>query len=710
MKFLITACIGIFIIINIIFLTVLFYPVPDALRSLTSYDTIKIYDRNNELLYEILDEETGRASFIPFEEIPQHLRDAFISIEDKNFYEHSGIDLRAILRAVWQNVSSGEIVSGGSTITQQVVRNVIGVGKKRTFTQKIKESILALKISKLLSKDEVFEVYMNSIYFGGLAYGIESASWQYFNKSAENLDLAELAFLAGLPQAPNRYYPFSNFDAAKRRQTEVLKAMLDDNKITQEDYKSATDEKIQLHRQKVAKKAPHFVDFVLQSLHEMSADMPKKIVTTLDLGMQERTETILQSDLTFLAKYNIENAAAVILDAKTGDIFTMIGSADYDNTSIQGEVNVTTSLRQPGSSIKPLVYAAAIEKGWKADTIITDEPIQFETEEGLPYSPKNYDLSYRGDVTLAEALAQSLNVPAVKTLNYVGIPSFLQVAKSFGITTFTESPEHYGLSLALGSAEVKLLELANAYSTFPNGGKRAQIRYLESDEPVSELDVIEPSTAQLISAILSNNNLRMPSFGEENPLKFTFPVAAKTGTTRNFRDNWTIGFTDDYVVGVWVGNARGEFMEGVSGISGAAPIFYKIMNMLHETTGTVLTVGQDVKLNVQTGNANPTNPESGQSIAHLQDDGQSDVQSAQQPTDQFRIITPFANDLYLFDQNKPAGYQKIKLEASEAAKWYVDDKSVGEGQSVLWELVRGLHQIKAVSENNEERKVDINVR
>jgi penicillin-binding protein 1C len=697
MKLFLKIIIVIFVLSNICFLTLFFYPVPKALEALKPNDTIKIYDRNDELLYEVLNEDTGRQSFISLAEIPQTIKDAFLSIEDKNFYEHSGVDFSAILRAVWQNVSSGEIVSGGSTITQQVVRNVIGAGKKRTLLQKINESILALKISKFLDKDQVFEVYLNSIYFGGLAYGVESASWQYFDKSAANLDLAESAFLAGLPQAPNSYYPFKYFDAAKKRQEEVLSVMLDNKKISETDFKQAKDEELHLKQDQFAKKAPHFVDYVLQSLRENGSEPDKKIVTTLDLGMQNRAENILQSDLTFLTKYNIENAALVILDAKNGDILTMIGSADYDNTSIQGAVNVATSLRQPGSSIKPLIYAEAIEKGWKPDTIITDEPIQFSTPEGLPYSPKNYDMTYHGDVTLGEALAQSINIPAVKTLDFVGIASFLNKAPSFGITTLNLDPDHYGLSLALGSGEVELLELTNAYSTFANGGKRVSTRFIKSDETPSSVTVINPTTAQDISAILSSNDLRMPAFGEENSLKFSFPVAAKTGTTRSFHDNWTIGYTDDYVVGVWVGNSRGELMQGVSGISGAAPIFNKIMNMLHETTGTVLTVKSDIRIGEQ---QNPENPEGGQSIARLQD--LSD--------DKFHIITPFANDLYLFDPTKPTGFQKIKLQASESAEWFVDDMSIGEGEFVLWELKRGAHQIKAVSGDNEERVVGINVR
>jgi len=691
--------IALFILTNLFFIGLFFYPTPNILQSLKPNDTVKIYDSENQLLFEAYNTKTGRQSFIKFEKIPKNIKNAFISIEDKRFYEHSGVDFSAILRAIWQNISAGEIVSGGSTITQQVIRNVVGTNKKRTIPQKIKESILALKVSKFFDKDEIFEIYLNSIYFGGLSYGVEAASYSYFNKSVINLDLAESAFLAGLPQAPNRYYPFKYFNKAKKRQKEVLLAMLKNKKISQSEYDQAIKEKIILNKtSRWTKKAPHFVDYVLKYYQEGKIDLPNKIVTTLNYGMQQKVENIIKSDLTFLTQYNIENAAVVILDAKKGNILTMIGSADYNNKKIDGEVNVATSLRQPGSSIKPLVYALALEKGWKANTIITDAPVSFTTSDGSSYSPKNFDLIYHGNVTLAEALAQSLNIPAVKALDFIGIKSFLQKTNNFGITTLTKSADHYGLSLALGSGEVKLLELANAYSVFANGGRRAEIRFTEGEQMFIRLQdsIITPSTAKTISAILSSNKLRTPAFGEENPLKFSFPVAAKTGTTRNFRDNWTIGYTDDYVVGVWVGNSSGDTMEGVSGITGAGPIFHKIMNMLNEMTGTKLTVGQGVDLQL-TGRRDSR-------IAPSVND------SLHQPTiNTFRIISPFANDIFLFDPNKPKGYQKINLQASKKAKWYVDGQFIGEGKTVLWPIKKGKHQIKAVY-NQKERMVGIEVR
>lgn len=664
----------------------LFYPLPKVLMELRPQETVKVYDRNGLLLSEILSTAKGRQTFVPLSEIPKPLQDAFLSAEDQRYYDHSGLDFTSILRAVWQNISAGEVVSGGSTITQQLVRNLIGTDRPRSFAQKLKESALALRLSRIHSKDEVFELYLNSIYFGGLAYGVEAASWQYFGKSAHNLDLAESAFLAGLPQAPNRFYPFKHFEAAKQRQETVLGAMLKNEAITDSEFNQAKDEEVALRPAKTEKKAPHFVDFVIQSSHEDPTLSNSKIETTLDLGLQEKVEQILQNQITFLRERNIENAAAVVLDARTGDILAMVGSADYQNSTIQGAVNVATSLRQPGSALKPLVYVAAFEKGWKPDTIIVDEPMSYETPDGLPYSPKNFDLQFRGPVSAAQALAQSLNVPAVKTLDFVGVSSFMRLARDFGITTFGEDAAHYGLSLALGSGEVTLLELANAYSVFANRGNHCPIRFIKTTERSDCSLVARPNSVAAISAILSDNNLRMPEFGEENPLNFGYPVAAKTGTSRNFRDNWTMGYTDDTVVGVWVGNASGEIMEGATGITGAAPIFSKIVNLLHERSGTKLTLDKEIRI--------PSIVEGSIRDSSLQG---------------FRIVTPFANDQFLFDPAKPIEVQKVQLKASAEAQWFVDNELVGVGTEVLWTLKRGEHRIRATFEG-ETREVGIRVK
>ena len=690
-KDLIKFIIALFILINGFIAVIMFYPLPKALQSLTAQETLKVIDRNGTLLYEVLDDAKGRQTYIALNQIPKNLINAFLAAEDKNFYEHSGIDFVATLRAIWQNVTGGRVISGASTITQQLVRNVTGINTRRSVWQKLKESVFALRVSKLYDKDKILELYLNSVYFGGLAYGVEAASQQYFSKSAQNLDLAESSLLAGLPQSPNRYYPLKNFENAKIRQGVVLAAMQKNGFITNEELTQAKDEKIELRPTKQTKRAPHFVDFVLNESKENSLlTTHHSLRTTLDLGLQEKIENILANHLTFLSKYNIQNAATVILDVKTGEILAMVGSIDYWNSTIDGAVNVTTSLRQPGSSIKPLVYAAALEKGWTADTLINDEPIKFDTPEGLPYAPKNYDMEYRGSVTIAEALGQSLNIPAVKTLDFVGIQNFIKIAEDFGITSFTEDAAHYGLSLALGAGEVKLLELTSAFTTLANNGKHCLIQYIKKD-PKLEIEnwklkicpqIIQPQTTQVISSILSDNNLRLPAFGEENPLNFDFPVAAKTGTTRNFRDNWTIGYTDDYAVGVWVGNSSGEFMEGVSGISGAAPIFNKIIMMLHESTGTQLSVDR-----LSTGD---------RSVIDRSSIG-------------FHIITPFSNDQYLYDPEKLAESQKIELKASAPAEWFVDDKKIGDGEWILWQLALGKHRINA-KQGSDIREVAIEVK
>jgi len=698
LKFILT----LFLLANLALGFVLLMPLPKVLTELRPQETVKIFDRNGTLIDEEIKDAQGRQTFVSIAEIPSNLKNAFLAAEDQRFYEHSGVDFSAILRAVWQNVSAGEVVSGGSTITQQLVRNLIGVNQTRSFAQKIKESVFALRLSRIHDKDQVFELYLNSIYFGGLAYGVEAASFQYFGKSVQNLDLAESAFLAGLPQAPNRYYPFKHFETAKQRQETILTAMLKADLITQAEFDESNEEQIKLKPSKTEKKAPHFSDFVLQ---EDRGNSSTKITTALDLGLQGRVENLLESQITFLRSKNVENAAAVVLDAKNGDLLAMVGGVDYFDSTIQGAVNLTTSLRQPGSALKPLVYAAAFEKGWTPETVIIDEPIKYDTPEGLPYSPQNFDLGFRGPVTAAQALAQSLNVPAVKTLDYVGLPTFLKFARDFGITSFTEDASHYGLSLALGSGEVSLLELTSAFGTFANHGKHCAIRYLYIDEKPDCSLALNPKTANLVSAILSNNDLRMPEFGEENPLNFDYPVAAKTGTSRNFRDNWTVGYTDDYVVGVWVGNARGELMQGATGITGAAPIFSKIVNMLHERSGTRLTV--DTPVSIRTTLGSFTNTVGSNNYSSLQGNG-SQGGGGSNPQG-FRIISPFANDLFLFDPSKPAESQKVQLKASENAQWFVDDQSIGEGETVLWQIQRGEHTIRAVN-GDLKKEVKIKVR
>lgn len=672
--------IGILTLLTGGFLILLLYPVPENLEQLNLNKSQKITDRHGTILYEVIHPQSGKQSPVQFEKIPKSLINAFIATEDQRFYEHSGIDLKAILRAIWQNAQAGKVVSGGSTITQQAVRNFIGINQKRTLTQKAKESILAIKISLLHSKEKILESYLNTIYFGNLTYGVEAASKQYFNKSAHRLGLAESSFLAGIPQAPNRYNPFKNFEGVKKRQLHVLNAMLKEGYIDESQYEAAKSTPIKLIRNQTLKKAPHFVDFILEKTSEKS----EIISTTLDLGLQEKIEELIYSDLTFLKHLNINNAATILIHNPSGEIRAMVGSIDYFNKEIDGEVNVATSLRQPGSSIKPLVYALSFEKSWNPNTIIIDEPIQFKTANGQPYTPRNFDLKYRGEVTLSEALAQSLNIPAVKALDHIGIRYFLNKIKSFGINTLNSEPEHYGLSLALGSGEVKLIELTHAYSIFANNGTLKKLKWIKNTEDQST-QVLNPQSAEWIKQILSDNFLRSPAFGEENQLNLDFKIAAKTGTTRNFKDNWTLGFTDEYTLGIWVGNNDGSPLQGVSGISGAGSLFNRIMNMLHQETGTQLTLQKKFEI---------------QPIKQ---------KSVMETMESFRIITPFPDDHFLYNPQKPNDQQKIKLEASNKAKWFINNIFYQEGKSVLWELKKGKHHIRAESLEGEKEEVWVKV-
>ncbi len=525
------------------------------------------------MLYEVRGQDSGSFKFVPLAQMPSSLVQAVIAIEDRDFYAHGGISLKAITRAAWQNITSGEIISGGSTLTQQAVRNRLHP-TRRTFLYKIKEAFLALKLEQALSKEEILESYLNTSYFGHQAYGIAAAAKIYFGKSPQELSLAESAMLAGVLQSPSSLDPFVNMKRAKERQKRVLDAMREVHPEIA--YDEALQEPITLTKNRIAIRAPHFVMHV-QERSPASFEQAGHLRTTLDLDLQADIEAIVRRKLEELKDKNVTSSAVVVLDAKTGDVLSMVGSADYFDTEHDGAVNVALSSRQPGSTIKPFTYALALMRGETAATTIADVETQFFTEEGNPYTPRNYDYGEHGLVRYREALANSYNIAAVKVAEKVGVPALLSFLKSAGIGTFTQAPDHYGLALTLGDAEVTLLDLTAAYGMFARGGVTLVPRMMAADPVQAGTRVLDAKVAWLISDILSDNQARLPEFGEDGPLSFGVPVAAKTGTTRNSRDNWTIGYSADVVVGVWVGNADNSPMRGTSGVTGAGPIFHDVM-------------------------------------------------------------------------------------------------------------------------------------
>ncbi len=623
------------VVVGIILATAGFYyywqiakdlPDPSDLRSRVSqFETTRILDRNGNLLYEILDPTAGRRTYVPLEEISPYLVAATLATEDKDFYSHPGFDPMAIVRAFWQNLTSRETISGASTITQQLTRTMFLSPEERaqrSYLRKLREAILAAEITRRYTKDEILEIYLNENYYGNLAYGVEAAAQTYFGVSARNLNLAQAAFLAGLPQLPSVYDVYTNREVTLERQQTVLLLMYQTSleqgciRVSNNPQPLCIEageaaaaarelENYEFKPPAVQMRYPHWVNYV-RSLLEAQFD-PQTIYrsgftvyTTLDPGLQDIAQQVVREQVAALADKHVTNGALVAIRPSTGEILAMVGSADFDNADIDGQVNMAVAPRQPGSSIKPLTYVAAFEKGWTPATLIWDVRSEFPpsgdpNDPRPPYVPVNYDGRYHGPVTARTALASSYNIPAVKTLQFVGVyddpntpeaDGLVSMAQRLGITTLTR-PD-YGLSLTLGGGDVTLLELSGAYAVFANGGRRiplVAITRIEDyrgnvvfryEQPQGE-QVLRPEHAFLISSILSDNQARTPAFGANSLLNLPFQVAVKTGTTNDFRDNWTIGYTPDVVVGVWVGNADYTPMEGTSGLTGAAPIWNSFM-------------------------------------------------------------------------------------------------------------------------------------
>jgi len=590
-------------------------PHPSELYQYTTAPSTKIYDRHGTLLYEITDPHQGLHTPLTLAEIPQSCIQATIATEDASFYRNPGVDAWAIIRALYINIKGGEVLSGGSTITQQLARNLLLSPEERieiSMTRKLREAILAWRLAQTYSKDEILTLYLNETYYGNLAYGMEAASRTYFGKDAAELDLAECTLLAGLPQSPASYNPLENIEAAKARQDVVLDLMVKHQYITPEEADSTRTEKVGFAAIPFPIEAPHFVMYIRGELErryglEAIYRQGLQVYTTLDLNMQNTAQRIARYHLAELAKHedglpsrNIRNAAVVVMDPDTGEVLTMLGSPDYFDPKIDGAVNATTATRQPGSSIKPITYAAAFDPniaatyGYEPLTLVSmmvDVRTAFVTKEGQPYVPENYDRTWRGPVLMRQSLASSYNLIAVKVLNYVGLDAMIDLARSMGITTFDN--KEFGLALTLGGGEVRLLELTAAYGAFANGGHKLEpVTITRITDHTGALiyespknlnpgpQVLDARTAYLITDILSDDYARRSTFGVGSPLHLSRPAAAKTGTTQDWRDNWTVGYTPDLVVGVWAGNADNEPMRHISGVTGAAPIWHDVMEEL----------------------------------------------------------------------------------------------------------------------------------
>ncbi len=570
--------------------------------------SIRITDRYGRLLYEVIREDEGRHTVIPLEEIPQACLQATIATEDANFYANPGVDARAIARALWRNLQGGDVISGGSTITQQVARNLLLDPRERaerTLTRKLREAILAYRLTRRYSKDEILALYLNQTYYGNLAYGIDAAARAYFGKSARELGLAECALLAGLPQAPAQYDPLTDPQAARDRQATVLGLMVEHGVLTADRAEMAQRQPLAFAAERYQIEAPHFVMGVYEHLEQIVPPETLyagglEVRTTLDLDWQRAAERIARRQLALLntpqpgdPPHRATDAAVVALDPHTGQVLVMLGSPDYFDESISGAINLALAPRQPGSTMKPLTYAAAfnpsLPEPMTAATMLLDVHTSFVTREGYAYAPINFDRSEHGPVLAREALASSYNIPAVIVLDAIGVPQLLDLAGQLGISTFHD-PSRYDLSITLGGGEVRLLELTAAYAAFANGGRRVEpILILEIVGPDGTIlyeqtsglgeQVIDARVAWLISDILSDNLARAPTYTTHSILQIGRPAAVKTGTTTDYRDNWTVGYTPNLAVGVWVGNANNDPMVNISGVSGAGPIWHHFMRV-----------------------------------------------------------------------------------------------------------------------------------
>lgn len=543
----------------------------------------KIYDRTGQVMLYNFHDDIKRTP-IPFEDISDNIKKAVISIEDKDFYNHYGISPRAIARVFWIALTSGgEFSQGGSTINQQIIKNSI-LSREKTITRKVKELLLAVKLDSELSKDEILNIYLNDSPFGGNIYGVEEASRLYFNKSAKDVNLAEAAYLAAIPNSPTYYWPYGGHrDKLEDRKNLILKLMWQQNKITDQEYEDAKSSYIEFKDPKnVSGKAYHFVfmvrDYIRENYGEEAMSEGLTITTTLDWPLQEKAEQIIKEKaLENQKRFDASNIGFVAIDPKTGQVLSLVGSRDYFDTEIDGKFNIALAKRQPGSSFKPFIYTKAFEQGLTPETVIYDVPTQFSVNcdaYGKPlyagmtdkdcYMPVNYDGNFKGAVNIRSALQLSLNVPAVKTLYLTGMDNVAQFAQDVGIGSYADT-SNLGLSMALGGGEVSLLEMSNAYATLANNGvyNRASFileikdnkgRVLEKYNQDSKY-VIDQKWTDVISNVMSDNNARAPAFGFSNALYLgDRPVAAKTGTSNDYRDLWTFGYTPSIVMGIWAGN------------------------------------------------------------------------------------------------------------------------------------------------------------
>jgi penicillin-binding protein 1C len=563
----------------------MFTSLPTELRDSSHYaPSVRVLDRNGALLREVRADDGCKARYIKLDEVGERAQRAMIAAEDRRFYSHPGVDPFAVVRAAAQAVWHRRVVSGASTLTQQLARTV--APHPRNAWGKFREMALALRIEWSLSKDQILEQYLNRVTFGPGLRGIEAASHFYFDKPTRDLSLAEAAVLAGMPRGPTLYDPTNGTARIERRRNRILDRLLTNGRANRDEVARAEGEPIVLAKGSGGLGAPHFVRDLLQGAIDPSVGdkqaLPAEITTTLDAKLQREAEVLAQNTVKGLSRRHVGAASVIVLDNATGDILAYVGSPDFGDADHLGENDGVLARRQPGSALKPFVYELALERlGFTAATVLPDIDLHLE-HDGVDYHPQNYDGRYHGPVRLREALANSYNVPAVYTASLMGAGQVLDRLQKVGFTTLDRDGSFYGPGIALGDGEVRLIDLARAYAALSRGGIAMPIRavrnlHTSASQSAEAVEVMRKDETRVISDILADRHARVASFGSESPLDLPFPASVKTGTSKGFRDNWTIGYTPEVTVGVWVGNFDGSPMHGVSGVTGAGPLFRDVM-------------------------------------------------------------------------------------------------------------------------------------
>jgi penicillin-binding protein 1C len=717
-------------------------PLPPSLfRPIT--ESMEFADRSGQRLRSNISIAKQFGTVSSESELPAVLVDATIAAEDARFHRHHGIDPLATARALLQWWTQGRVVSGASTITQQLIKLASPVRERRDWLRKAHEALQACRLEQIWTKEQILAAYFNRLNYGNLNQGVTAAAWGYFRKSPENLSLAEAAFLAGIPQSPTRLNPRKNFPATKARQEWILSRMEQLRQITTEERLRAVAQPITLAPLQREFQAPHFVDWILQLPGTLSTGLRQ---TTLDLPLNLECEQILNRHLATLRAHHVQNGAIVVLDNKNSEVLAMVGSEAYFQPTF-GQVNGANSPRSAGSTLKPFTYRLALERGAFPGTVLADVPVEYQTSTGL-FRPQNYSRHCHGPISLREALANSLNIPAVRVLDSVGGPSVLQdELVHLGFSTLTNSPEHYGLGLTLGNAEVTLIELANAYASLARQGEWKPIQWNLQDPALQVTSRTNTSTDSasmlrrrqscwLIADILADNHARTMEFGLDSPLRFDFPVACKTGTSTEYRDNWAVGFTPEFTVAVWVGNFDGSPMQNVSGIAGAAPVLHDVFEFLHATRGTSWASPppglQQFRIQPESGKQLPPSV-TAPSVGRLEWARENEPPPVESQEDRdslgrwrlgseydewlaaqgrnthprfapratagllaFRITSPLDGSRYFVDADLPARAQKIVLKASKPCTWRSDSlRCLNEGLNPEAELSPGHHRLIA---------------